>query len=90
MVTIKAPSRASSLLQREAFQADERAVLEQLLQDAATPRALADATLAWLDAPSKDPQRLQALQTKFAALHQDLQRDTATIATDAIQKVLQT
>jgi len=64
-------------------------VVPELLQDAATPRALADETLAWLDAPAKDPLRLQALQTKFAALHRELQRDTATIATDAIQKVLQ-
>jgi lipid-A-disaccharide synthase len=64
-------------------------VVPELLQDAATPRALADATLSWLDAPVTDPNRLQSLQEKFAALHKDLQRDTATIATDAIQKLLQ-
>jgi lipid-A-disaccharide synthase len=64
-------------------------VVPELLQDAATPRALADASLSWLDAPVNNPLRLQALQTKFATLHQDLQRDTATIATDAIQKILQ-
>ena len=64
-------------------------VVPELLQDAATPQALAGETLAWLDAPAKDPQRLQSLQTKFAALHRELQRDTATIATDAIQKILQ-
>jgi lipid-A-disaccharide synthase len=64
-------------------------VVPELLQDAATPAALASETLAWLDAPKHDPQRLQSLQKKFAALHQELRRDTATIATDAIQKVLQ-
>ena len=64
-------------------------IVPELLQDAATPRALADATLGWLDAPSSDPSRLQVLRTKFAALHQDLRRDTATIATDAIQTILQ-
>jgi lipid-A-disaccharide synthase len=64
-------------------------VVPELLQDAATPRALANETLAWLDAPTNEPMRLHALQTKFAALHQDLLRDTATIATDAIQKILQ-
>jgi lipid-A-disaccharide synthase len=64
-------------------------VVPELLQEAATPRALADATLAWLDAPVADPIRIKRLQTKFATLHHDLQRDTATIATDAIQKVLQ-
>jgi lipid-A-disaccharide synthase len=65
-------------------------VVPELLQQAATPQALATETLAWLDAPTQDPVRLQALQTKFAVLHAELQRDTATIATDAIQKVLQT
>jgi len=64
-------------------------VVPELLQDAASPQALARETLAWLDAPQHDPKRLQSLQTKFAALHTELQRDTATIATDAIQKVLQ-
>jgi len=64
-------------------------VVPELLQDAATPQALAQATLDWLDASRKDPARLAALQTKFSAMHRELQRDTATIATDAIQKVLQ-
>jgi lipid-A-disaccharide synthase len=63
-------------------------VVPELLQDAATPKALADEVMAWLDAPQEAP-RLKSLQTKFAALHRELQRDTATIATDAIQKVLQ-
>ncbi len=61
----------------------------ELLQDAATPQALATETLTWLNAPQHDPARLQALHAKFVTLHQELQRDTATIATDAIQKVLQ-
>ena len=64
-------------------------VVPELLQDVATPQELARETLAWLDAPQSDPTRLAALHTQFAALHQALQRDTATIATDAIQKVLQ-
>jgi lipid-A-disaccharide synthase len=64
-------------------------VVPELLQDAATPQALATETLAWLDASAQNPLRLEKLQTKFAALHAELQRDTATIATDAIQKVLQ-
>lgn len=59
-------------------------VVPELLQDAATPQALADATLAWLDAP----QRVQALQARFTDMHHLLQRDTARLATDAIEKVL--
>lgn len=64
-------------------------VVPELLQDAATPQALADAVLDWLDAPARAPQRLIDLQRTFTQLHHALQRDTATIATDAIQKVLQ-
>jgi len=60
-------------------------VVPELLQDAATPQALADATLGWLDAP----QRVQALQARFTDMHHLLQRDTARLATDAIEKVLE-
>ncbi|MGE0329600.1 MAG: lipid-A-disaccharide synthase [Ramlibacter sp.] len=60
-------------------------VVPELLQEAATPQAMADAVLAWLDAP----ERITQLQQRFAALHHELQRDTATLATDAIQKVLE-
>lgn len=64
-------------------------VVPELLQDAATPRALANAVLEWLQAPTHSPGKLLALEQKFQQLHRDLQRDTATIATDAIEKVLQ-
>lgn len=60
-------------------------VVPELLQDAATPQALAQSVLAWLDAP----ERITQLQKRFTALHHELQRDTATLATDAIQKVLE-
>ncbi len=60
-------------------------VVPELLQDAATPQALAQSVLAWLDAP----ERITQLQRRFTALHHELQRDTATLATDAIQKVLE-
>lgn len=59
-------------------------VVPELLQDAATPAALAEATLAWLDSP----QRVAALEARFTQLHHLLQRDTARLATDAIEKVL--
>lgn len=59
-------------------------VVPELLQDAATPQALADAVLQWLDAPEK----MAALQQKFTALHVELQRDTSRLAADAIEKVL--
>jgi lipid-A-disaccharide synthase len=35
------------------------------------------------------PEKIRILEQKFTALHHDLQRDTAQLATDAIQKVLE-
>ena len=57
----------------------------ELLQADATPARLAQAALAWLS----NSARCEALQARFAALHLELRRDTATVATDAIQKVLE-
>ena len=64
-------------------------VVPELLQKAATPEALAREVLVWLDAKAQNPAKIEALQSTFTALHHGLQRDTATLATDAIQKVLQ-
>ena len=60
-------------------------VVPELLQEGATARALAEATLAWLAAPEK----VHALQQRFCALHAELLRDTPTLCADAIQKVLE-
>ncbi|CAN5675912.1 lipid-A-disaccharide synthase [soil metagenome] len=60
-------------------------VVPELLQEAASPEALADATLNWLEQPDK----VQALQQRFTALHAELLRDTPTLCADAIQKVLE-
>jgi lipid-A-disaccharide synthase len=59
-------------------------VVPELLQDAATPDALARAVLEWLDSP----ERISGLQHRFDAMHHTLKRDTAQLATDAIEKVL--
>ena len=61
-------------------------VVPELLQDAAHPAALADATMQWLDA--KGSARIAALEAQFTTLHHTLQRDTAQLATDAIQKII--
>jgi lipid-A-disaccharide synthase len=60
-------------------------VVPELMQQDANPESLAAALLDWLDAPA----RMAAVQEKFKALHLLLQRDTATLATDAIEKVIQ-
>lgn len=64
-------------------------VVPELLQDAATPQALADAVLRWLDAIEAAPEKIAALQQKFTVLHAELQRDTPHLAAHAIQQVLQ-
>ncbi len=56
----------------------------ELLQDAATPQALAKAAFTWLDNPSA----CAALATRFDALHRTLQQNTAVAATHAIEKIL--
>lgn len=70
--------------QQAADRPDAPFVVPELIQDAATPQALAAAVLDWLAAPEK----MAALQARFAALHDELRRDTARLATDAIQTLL--
>ena len=63
-------------------------VVPELIQDAATPQALAAAVLQWFDAPQNDPQRLAALEQRFTALHHSLLRNTPQLAAEAIRKVI--
>ena len=64
-------------------------VVPELLQGAATPLALADAVLRWLDTKTRDPAKIVALEQRFTRLHAHLQRDTSQLATDAIEKILE-
>jgi len=59
-------------------------VVPERLQGEATPETLARDTLAWLD----DPARAARVAERFTHLHDTLRRDTARLATDAIEKVL--
>ena len=61
-------------------------LVPELLQDAATPAALARETLAWLAQDAAE--RRAALQQRFLALHHELVRDTVKLSTDAIEQVL--
>ena len=61
-------------------------VVPELLQDEATAQSLERAVLEWL----ADPARMAAAKEKFIALHESLRRDTATLATDAIEKIIST
>ena len=63
-------------------------VVPELLQDAATPRALAKEVLHWLHARTDNPEKIRLLEQRFAELHTELQRDTPTLAAHAIAHVL--
>lgn len=60
-------------------------VVPELLQDQAEAPALAQAVRDWLD----DPARMQAVHARFTDLHHTLRRDTARLATDAIEALLE-
>jgi len=59
-------------------------LVPELIQDDATPEALAREGLAWLD----DAGRVEALVRRFIDLHHSLRQNTARKATDAIAQVL--
>jgi lipid-A-disaccharide synthase len=59
-------------------------VVPELLQANANPDKLCGALEGWLDSPD----RMRSVQQRFRELHAQLLRDTATLATDAIEKVL--
>ncbi len=56
----------------------------ELLQDAATPQAIASAALAWLD----DPAACDRLAARFDRLHGELACNTAQAATDVVEALL--
>jgi lipid-A-disaccharide synthase len=59
-------------------------VVPEFIQERAQPDALAAAVLDWLDRP----QQAAAVQHRFEQLHHLLRRDTARLASDAIEKIL--
>ncbi len=63
-------------------------VVPEFLQDQATPQALAEGCLHWLDCKASDPSVLRGLETRFDALHERLRRDTGTLAAQAIDNML--
>lgn len=63
-------------------------IVPELLQNQATPEALAHAVLQWFDDIGNQPAKIEHLRQQFQALHRSLQRDTPTLASHAIAKVL--
>ena len=66
----------------------EEFVVPEFLQDAATADALSQAVLEVLDAKHHHPEKIHALELRFTDMHQSLRRDTAALATQAIEGVL--
>ena len=56
-------------------------VVPEFLQERATPQALAQAMLTWLE----QPERADALRRKFTTMHETLRRDSAALALHAIE-----
>ena len=59
-------------------------VVPELLQDKATPDAMAQGVLAWLDQPAQ----VRELTQRFTDLHDQLLRDTPTLSAHAIESLL--
>jgi lipid-A-disaccharide synthase len=59
-------------------------VVPEFLQNAATPQALSQTVLDWL----AQPEKIRTLEHRFTALHTELQRDTAQLASHAIAEVI--
>ena len=59
-------------------------IVPELLQEAATPEALARATIEWLD----DAARCERVRVRFLELHHLLRRDTVRESADAIAQVV--
>jgi lipid-A-disaccharide synthase len=59
-------------------------LVPEFLQDQAKPEALGQAVLGWLN----QAQRVAHLQQRFVDMHHYLLRDTAQLATDAIEQTM--
>ncbi|HYP67258.1 MAG TPA: lipid-A-disaccharide synthase [Thiobacillaceae bacterium] len=93
VITYRVPGLSYAIMRRQAYLPWvglpnillRRFAVPELLQDQATPEALARATLAWLD----EPQRVTLLKQDFLALHQTLRCNAAERIAEALLPYLQ-
>lgn len=64
-------------------------VVPELLQSEASPHALATEVLGWFGDLRGGRTRTDRLEAKFHRLHEELHRDTSTLACHAIKEVLE-
>jgi len=58
-------------------------VVPELLQDQASPTALAEAVSIWLE----HPQKVEKMKLRFTELHRELIQDTSHLVTHAVKKI---
>ena len=58
-------------------------IIPELLQDQASPSALAEAVSMWFE----DPQRVEKMKLRFTELHRELIQDTSHLVTHAVKKI---
>jgi lipid-A-disaccharide synthase len=93
VITYKLPRVSYAIMKRQAYLPWvglpnillKRFAVPELLQDQATPEALARATLTWLE----EPQRVTELKQDFLALHQTLRCNAAERIAEALLPYLQ-
>ncbi len=61
-----------------------KALVPELLQDQASPKAISEALFSWLE----NPDRVIQLQQQFSDIHQQLQVNASEVACDVIQNLL--
>ena len=59
-------------------------IVPELLQEYATPSALAKEIAVWLEAPNL----VEKMKLRFTDLHQQLTQDTSGLVTEAVDKVM--
>jgi lipid-A-disaccharide synthase len=59
-------------------------IVPELLQEQATPSALAKEIAVWLEAPNL----VDKVKMRFTDLHRQLTQDTSGLVTDAVDKVM--
>ena len=59
-------------------------LVPELLQEEGSPKALAKATLAWLD----QPQKVEVLKERFTQMHESLNLPTGKLVAEVIAEVI--
>ncbi len=92
VISYKVPAITAWIMKRQAYLPyvglpnilAQEFIVPELLQEAATPQALATATLNWLD----KPQEAACLKERFNEMHQSLLMPTGVLVAKVIAEVI--